>query len=161
LGKVGASGKDIVAIGITNQRETAVVWDKQPDALYNAIVWQCTRTDTICNDLWKKEGGQDRFRKKTGLPIATYFAGPKIKWILDNVPEARRAADKGQALFGTIETWIIWQLTGGTARGRPCHRCHQCQPDPADGPEDPGMGCRYPENPGNSPANAAAHRAVH
>ena len=84
--------------------------------LYNAIVWQCTRTDEICNTL-AQEGGQDRFREKTGLPIATYFAGPKIKWILDNVPEAKQAAKKGQALFGTIESWIIWQLTGGVAGG--------------------------------------------
>lgn len=117
MGKVGASGKDLVAIGIANQRETTVVWDKKTGKpYYNAIVWQCTRTDEICSVL-EKEGGQDRFRKKTGLPIATYFAGPKIKWILDNVPEARAAADKGQALFGTIETWIIWQLTGGTGGG--------------------------------------------
>jgi glycerol kinase len=84
--------------------------------LYNAIVWQCTRTDEICNAL-AKEGGQDRFRKKTGLPIATYFAGPKVKWILDHVPEARAASERGQVLFGTIETWIIWQLTGGAAGG--------------------------------------------
>ena len=117
MGKVGVSGKDIVAIGITNQRETTVVWDKKTGEPYsNAIVWQCTRTDDICNAL-EKEGGQDRFRKKTGLPIATYFAGPKIKWILDNVAGVKAAADKGRALFGTIETWIIWQLTGGTAGG--------------------------------------------
>ena len=117
MGKVGITGKDIAAIGITNQRETAVVWDKQTGKPYhNAIVWQCTRTDEICNAL-EKEGGQDRFRKKTGLPIATYFSGPKIKWILDNIPEARAAADRGRALFGTIETWIIWQLTGGAAGG--------------------------------------------
>jgi len=117
MGKVGASGRDIVAIGITNQRETAVVWDKKTGrALYNAIVWQCTRTDEICNAL-AAEGGQDRFRTKTGLPIATYFSGPKIKWILDNIPEAKAAAEKGRALFGTIESWIIWQLTGGTAGG--------------------------------------------
>ena len=117
MGKVGITGKDIAAIGITNQRETAVVWDKQTGKPYhNAIVWQCTRTDEICNAL-EKEGGQDRFRKKTGLPIATYFSGPKIKWILDNIAEARAAADRGRALFGTIETWIIWQLTGGAAGG--------------------------------------------
>jgi glycerol kinase len=117
LAKTGASGKDIVAIGITNQRETTVVWDKQTGTPYsNAIVWQCTRTDEICNAL-KQEGGQDRFRQKTGLPIATYFSGPKIKWILDNVPGAKISADKGRALFGTIETWIIWQLTGGPAGG--------------------------------------------
>ena len=117
LGKVDVSGNDLAAIGISNQRETTVVWDKMTGKpYYNAIVWQCTRTDEICH-LLEKEGGQDRFRKKTGLPIATYFAGPKIRWILDNVPEARAAADRGQALFGTIETWIIWQLTGGPAGG--------------------------------------------
>ena len=117
MGKVGARGSDITAIGIANQRETVVVWNKRTgEPFHNAIVWQCTRTDEICNAL-AKEGGQDRFRKKTGLPIATYFSGPKIKWILDNVPEAREGADKGQALFGTIETWIIWQLTGGSAGG--------------------------------------------
>ncbi|BBO76709.1 glycerol kinase [Desulfosarcina widdelii] len=117
LGKTGIGGRDIAAIGITNQRETAVVWDKTTGRpLYNAIVWQCTRTDGICNTL-AQEGGQDRFREKTGLPIATYFAGPKIKWILDNVPEAKAAVKKGQALFGTIESWIIWQLTGGVAGG--------------------------------------------
>jgi glycerol kinase len=117
MGKVGASGKQIAAIGITNQRETAVVWDRQTGRpLCNAIVWQCTRTDEICHQL-EKEGGQDRFRVKTGLPIATYFSGPKIKWILDNVPGARSAAENGRALFGTIETWIIWQLTGGAGGG--------------------------------------------
>ena len=117
LGKVGVLGKQIAAIGITNQRETAVVWDRQTGKpLCNAIVWQCTRTDAICRQL-EKEGGQDRFRAKTGLPIATYFSGPKIKWILDNVTGARTAAENGRALFGTVETWIIWQLTGGTRGG--------------------------------------------
>ncbi|MEE4111416.1 MAG: glycerol kinase GlpK [Desulfobacteraceae bacterium] len=117
MGKAGITGKDIAAIGITNQRETAVVWDrKSGKPFYNAIVWQCTRTDEICSAL-AKEGGQDRFRKKTGLPVATYFAGPKVKWILDHVPDARAAAERGRALFGTIETWIIWQLTGGAAGG--------------------------------------------
>ncbi|WP_419659738.1 GlpK: glycerol kinase (ATP: glycerol 3-phosphotransferase) [Desulfosarcina variabilis str. Montpellier] len=117
MGKVGVSGKQIAAIGITNQRETAVVWDRQTGKpLCNAIVWQCTRTDAICRQL-EKEGGQDRFRAKTGLPVATYFSGPKIKWLLDNVTGARTAAENGRALFGTIETWIIWQLTGGTRGG--------------------------------------------
>ena len=117
MGKAGITGKDITAIGITNQRETAVVWDRKTgQPFHNAIVWQCTRTDQICSAL-AKDGGQDRFRKKTGLPIATYFAGPKVKWILDNVPEARAAAEKGLALFGTIETWVIWQLTGGADGG--------------------------------------------
>lgn len=117
LSKAGLKGEDLSAIGITNQRETAVVWDRKTgQPFFNAIVWQCTRTDKICSAL-AKDGGQDRFRKKTGLPIATYFAGPKVKWILDNVTEARAAAEKGQALFGTIETWVIWQLTGGAAGG--------------------------------------------
>lgn len=117
LGKTGIKGSDIAAIGITNQRETAVVWDRRTgQPYYNAIVWQCTRTDAICDDLMA-DGGQDRFREKTGLPIATYFSGPKIKWVLDHVPEARRAAEKGEALFGTIETWIIWWLTGGPKGG--------------------------------------------
>jgi len=117
LGKTGLSGNDLAAIGITNQRETTVMWDKRTGTPYaNAIVWQCTRTDEICNRL-SAEGGQDRFREKTGLPIATYFSGPKVRWILDNIPEARNGAEKGDALFGTIETWIIWWLTGGPKGG--------------------------------------------
>ncbi len=117
LGKTGIKGTQIAAIGITNQRETTVVWDRRTGKpYYNAVVWQCTRTDAICDDLIA-DGGQDRLRAKTGLPIATYFSGPKIKWILDKVPEARAAADKGEALFGTIETWIIWWLTGGPRGG--------------------------------------------
>ena len=117
LGKTGISGGDLAAIGITNQRETAVLWDKNTGRpLYNAIVWQCTRSDDICRRL-SAEHGQDRFREKTGLPIATYFSGPKVRWILDEVPEARTAAQKGSALFGTIESWIIWWLTGGPNGG--------------------------------------------
>ena len=117
LGKTGISGKELAAIGITNQRETTVVWHKKTgQPLYNAIVWQCTRTADICKQL--EEGyGQDRFRAQTGLPIATYFSGPKISWILKNVPEAASAAEKGDALFGTIETWAIWWLTGGPRGG--------------------------------------------
>jgi len=102
----------IVSIGITNQRETAIVWERLTGRpVYNAIVWQDTRTDLICNDL-AKEGGQDRLRPKTGLPLATYFSGPKIKWILDNVPGARRQAENGDLLFGNLDSWIIWNLTG-------------------------------------------------
>ena len=117
LKKAGLSGGDLKAIGITNQRETTVVWDRQTGSpLYNAIVWQCTRTDKICNAMIA-DGGQDRFRDATGLPIATYFSGPKIKWILDNVPAARVAADRGDACFGTVESWLIWWLTGGPEGG--------------------------------------------
>ena len=117
LKKSGLSGKDIAAIGVTNQRETTVVWDKNSGKpFYNAVVWQCTRTDDICKNL-AENGEIDRFREKTGLPVATYFSGPKIKWILDNIPAARQAAEKGDALFGTMDSWIIWWLTGGPDRG--------------------------------------------
>jgi len=112
------NGSELAAVGITNQRETTVVWNRHTGTPYcNAIVWQCTRTADICNNLMK-DGGQDRFREVTGLPVATYFSGPKIRWILDNVPEVKTGALKGVALFGTIESWLIWWLTGGPKGGR-------------------------------------------
>src|SRR5436189_1387870 len=115
LDKVQAS--DIAAVGVTNQRETTVVWERSTGRpVYNAIVWQDTRTDQICNEL-SSDGGQDRFRAKTGLPIATYFSGPKIKWILDNVDGARAKAESGEVLFGNIDTFVIWELTGGPDGG--------------------------------------------
>ena len=117
LQTANVTANDIAAVGITNQRETAVVWDKNTGKpYYNAIVWQDTRTDKICQEL---EGGvgQNRFRDKTGLPLATYFSGPKIKWILDNVAGVREAAERGDAIFGNIDTWLIWNLTGGTNGG--------------------------------------------
>jgi len=115
LDKVQAS--DIAAVGVTNQRETTVVWDRTTgEPVYNAIVWQDTRTDEICNELMA-DGGQDRFRAKTGLPIATYFSGPKIKWILENVDGIREKAEAGDVIFGNIDSWVIWQLTGGTDGG--------------------------------------------
>ncbi|WP_322509508.1 glycerol kinase GlpK [Anaerolinea sp.] len=117
LRKSGVSPKEIAAIGVTNQRETTVVWEKATGKpVYNAIVWQDTRTDKICNDL-AADGGQDRLRPKTGLPLATYFSGPKIKWILDNVPGVLEKAEKGEVLFGNIDTWVIWNLTGGPQGG--------------------------------------------
>ncbi len=117
LRKTGVEPSDVAAVGITNQRETTLVWDRRTgQPYYNAIVWQDTRTDLICNAL-AKEGGQDRFRAKTGLPLATYFAGPKIQWMLDNVAGLREAAEQGDALFGTIDTWLIWNLTGGVKGG--------------------------------------------
>ena len=117
LGKTGISGGDLAAIGITNQRETIVLWDKNTGEAYcNAVVWQCTRTDEICRRL-SDQYGKEGFREKTGLPVATYFSGPKVRWILDNVPEAAAAAESGKALFGTIETFIIWWLTGGPQGG--------------------------------------------
>jgi len=112
LDKANAEPADIAAVGVTNQRETTVVWEKETGRpIYNAVVWQDTRTDEICNQL-AKVGGQDRLRAKTGLPLATYFSGPKIKWILDNVSGARERAERGELLFGNIDTWVIWNLTG-------------------------------------------------
>jgi glycerol kinase len=115
VGKTKAA--DIAAVGVTNQRETTVVWDRSTgQPVHNAIVWQDTRTDQICNEL-SGDGGQDRFRAKTGLPIATYFSGPKIKWMLDNVDGVRAKAESGDVVFGNIDTWVIWQLTGGPDGG--------------------------------------------
>ncbi len=105
---------EIAGIGITNQRETTILWDRQTGKpVYNAIVWQCRRTADYCEQL-KAEGFGDYIKEKTGLLIDAYFSGTKIKWILDNVPEARHLADKGRLLFGTVETWLIWNLTGGS-----------------------------------------------
>lgn len=115
--KAGVTADDIAAVGITNQRETTLVWDRKTGKpLYNAIVWQDTRTDKICNEL-AKDGGQNRFQAKVGLPLATYFSGPKVKWILENVDGAREAAERGDAVFGNMDTWVIWQLTGGVNGG--------------------------------------------
>ena len=117
LAKAGIKASDLAAVGIANQRETAVVWDRRTGKpVCNAIVWQDTRTDTIINE-WAKDGGQDRFRARVGLPLATYFSGPKVKWILDNVAGARAKADAGDLMFGTIDTWCIWNLTGGVSGG--------------------------------------------
>lgn len=117
MSRFGLTRDDLVGVGITNQRETTLVWDRRTgQPLYNAIVWQDTRTDTIINE-FEREGGQDRFRAVTGLPLATYFSGPKVRWILENVPGAREAAARGDAIFGNIDTWLIWNLTGGTRGG--------------------------------------------
>jgi len=117
LDKKGLGPDDIAALGITNQRETTVVWDKNTgEPVMNAIVWQDTRTDKICQEL-SKDGGDDRFRPKTGLPLATYFSGPKIKWILDNVDGAREKAENGDVLFGNLDAFLIWKLTGGPDGG--------------------------------------------
>lgn len=111
--KIGAEASDIAAIGITNQRETAIVWDKNTgEPVYHAIVWQCRRTAEYCDRL-KEKGLAEKFRQKTGLMIDAYFSGTKIKWILDHVEGAREKAEKGELLFGTVETWLIWKLTKG------------------------------------------------
>jgi glycerol kinase len=108
---------DIAAVGVANQRETTIVWDRRTgQQYYNAIAWQDTRSKDICNAL-SSSGGQDRFRSKVGLPLATYFSGPKIKWILDNVLGVRAATERGEAIFGNVDTWEIWWLTGGPKDG--------------------------------------------
>ncbi|QPZ39305.1 glycerol kinase GlpK [Paramicrobacterium chengjingii] len=117
LSKANVTRHDIAAIGITNQRETTVVWDKNTgEPVYNAIVWQDTRTQNIVDEL-AKDGGVERFKPIVGLPLATYFAGTKIKWILDNVDGAREKAEAGDLIFGTTDTWVLWNLTGGTDGG--------------------------------------------
>jgi glycerol kinase len=117
LSAASASAEDIAALGITNQRETTVVWDKNTgEPVMNAIVWQDTRTDKLVDE-FSADGGQDRFRAQTGLPLATYFSGPKVRWILDNVDGARERAEAGDLLFGNMDTWCIWNLTGGTNGG--------------------------------------------
>ena len=115
MAKLGIGADDIAAIGITNQRETTIVWDKSTgEPVYNAIVWQCRRTSEYCDTL-KDKGLTDKFREKTGLIIDAYFSGTKLKWILDNVEGVRERAEKGELLFGTVETWLIWKLTKGKA----------------------------------------------
>lgn len=113
MSKVGAAAEDIGAIGITNQRETTIVWDKETgEPVYHAIVWQCRRTSKYCDRL-KEKGLTEIYREKTGLMIDAYFSGTKLKWILDHVEGARERAGKGELLFGTVETWLIWKLTKG------------------------------------------------
>jgi glycerol kinase len=113
IGRANLTARAIAAVGITNQRETTVVWDRKTGRPHgNAIVWQDTRTDGLVSEL-SREGGIDRLRAKTGLPLATYFSGPKLTWLLDNVAGLRDAAERGDALFGNIDTWILWKLTGG------------------------------------------------
>ena len=115
MAKLGIGADDIAAIGITNQRETTIVWDKNTgEPVYNSIVWQCRRTSEYCDTL-KDKGLTDKFREKTGLIIDAYFSGTKLKWILDNVDGVRERAEKGELLFGTVETWLIWKLTKGKA----------------------------------------------
>ena len=114
IAREGISQHDIIGLGITNQRETTIVWDKNTGKpVYNAIVWQCRRTAQICDELRKKEGLDEYIKENTGLVLDAYFSGTKIKWILDNVEGAREKAEKGELLFGTVDTWLIWKLTNG------------------------------------------------
>jgi glycerol kinase len=118
LAKADLNTGDLAAVGITNQRETAVVWDRKTgEPVCNAIVWQDTRTQSIVEELGALGGGAERYKAKVGLPLATYFSGPKIRWILDNVDGARQRADNGDLLFGNTDTWTLWNLTGGPNGG--------------------------------------------
>jgi len=117
LASAGLSASDLVSVGVTNQRETTLLWDSSTgEPLANAIVWQDTRTDRFVTELGK-DGGQDRLRSKTGLPLATYFSGLKLRWLLENIPGARAKARSGDALFGTIDSWLVWNMTGGPRGG--------------------------------------------
>jgi glycerol kinase len=118
LARANLNSSHIKALGITNQRETTVVWDRQTGRpVHNAIVWQDTRTQAICDELGALGGGADRYKDRVGLPLATYFSGPKIRWILDTVDGARERAEAGELLFGTMDTWVLWNLTGGAEHG--------------------------------------------
>jgi len=118
LAKANLNSDNIDAVGITNQRETALVWDKTTgEPVCNAIVWQDTRTQKICDELAELGGGAERYKAKVGLPLATYFSGPKVRWILDNVDGAREKAEAGDLVFGNMDTWLLWNLTGGVERG--------------------------------------------
>ena len=118
LTRANLTYKDLAAVGITNQRETAVVWDRTTGKpVYNAIVWQDTRTQKIAEELGALGGGADRYKAKVGLPLATYFSGPKVKWILDNVEGAREKAEAGDLAFGNTDSWVLWNMTGGVNGG--------------------------------------------
>ncbi|ORI18416.1 glycerol kinase GlpK [Rhodococcus sp. 1168] len=118
LGNADVKAQDIAAVGITNQRETTLVWDRTTGKpVYNAIVWQDTRTDELCREL-AGDHGADRYQRITGLPLSTYFAGPKIRWILDNVDGVRERAEAGELCFGTMDSWVLWNLTGGAEGGK-------------------------------------------
>lgn len=118
LARANLTHHDIAAVGITNQRETALIWDRRTgEPIHNAIVWQDTRTRQLCEDLGALGGGADRYKERVGLPLATYFAGPKARWILDHVDGARARAERGELAFGTVDTWLLWNMTGGVDGG--------------------------------------------
>ena len=143
-GALDAAGTDrraVAAVGISNQRETTVVWDRTTGIpIHPAIVWQDTRTAEAVARI----GDQDRFRARTGLPVSTYSSALKLRWILDRLDDLAPGLDPGELLFGTIDTWLIWNLTGGPAGGRPRDRCHECLADDADGPRHARLGRGHP-----------------
>ena len=155
LKKSDVSPKDIAAVGITNQRETAVVWEKATGKpVYNAIVWQDTRTDTICNEL-AKDGGQDRFRAKVGLPLATYFSGPKDQMGAGECGRRTRQGGEGRSPLRQHRYLGAVEPDRGSQRWRACHRCVQCLPHHVDESRNPGLGSRYAQSHGHPARHAA------
>ena len=151
---------DLVGLGITNQRETTVVWDVRTGEPYaNAIVWQDTRTDKIAAEL-ERDGHGELIRERAGIPPSTYFAGGKLAWLLRNVDGVREAAEAGHARFGTMDSWLLWQLTGGAGRRPAPDRRDQRQPHHADGPDHAGLGRRAAGAVRRPPVPAARDRAV-
>ena len=148
IAQSGVDPRDIAGIGITNQRETTILWDKNTGRpVYNAIVWQCRRTAPLVDELLRTPGMADYIRENTGLVPDAYFSATKIKWILENVPGAREKAEAGELLFGTVDTWLVWKLTGGKVRP------HQRQPHHA---------VQYPHaGLGRHPAQGAGHPPLH
>ena len=137
------------------------MWDRTTgEPVYNAIVWQDTRTDGIVRKLGDLGGGQDRYKAKVGLPLATYFSGPKVRWILDNVDGAREKAEKGDLVFGNMDTWVLWNMTGGRRRRPAHHRPDQRLPDHADGPGHAVLGRRHRRGDGHSAVHAAGDPLV-
>ncbi len=160
LAKAGIAASDLAAVGITNQRETAVVWDRKTGkAVYNAIVWQDTRTDTIINE-WAKDGGQDRFRAKVGLPLATYFSGPKVKWILDNVAGRPRQGGGGRSAVRQHRHLVHLEPDRRRQRRRSRHGRDQCQPYDADEPGHPRLGSGHAQGYGHPAVHAAEHHGL-
>ena len=142
MASAGASADDVAGVGITNQRETAVVWDKTTgEPIHNALVWQDTRTDKLVDE-YSKDGGQARFQEKVGLPLATYFSGPKIRWILDNVDGAADEGRLGRPAVRQHGHLDPLEPDGRHRRRAAHHRRHERQPHDADGPQDPGLGRR-------------------
>ena len=147
--------RDIAAVGVTNQRETVVVWDRYSgEPVCNAIVWQDTRTADICKNL-AAVGGPDQLRRKVGLPLATYFSGPKLKWILENDRDRATKAQAGELLFGTIDSWLIWNLTGGTSGGLHVTDVTNASRTNVDEPGDAAVGPGNPAASGYSASNVA------
>ena len=151
---------DLAALGVANQRETTVVWNRRTGRPYgNAIVWQDTRTDTIAAAL-ERNGSGDLIRRKSGLPPATYFSGGKLRWMLERIDGLRADAERGEAVFGTVDTWLLWNLTGGIRGGVHVTDVTNASRTMLDGPDHTGLGRRAAGAVHRAPADAAPDRSV-